>query len=157
MYQRTSTDVEMGVLDADKAFSAVLEHTRTLDEREYVYLQNAVLYTTRDGQRRLRTCNLALSVTILARDVFQFADVDAVVCQLARECESLLFVCLVSLPMMTWCSDGKVEDATDGADTGGADGPVCVDAVGIPPKLCGRDERDTGERARERSTSRACY
>ena len=87
LHERSPTDIEVGVCDADKAFSACIEHTRSLDEREYVFLQCAVLHTTRHGQRRVRTCNLALQVTSLAKNVFRFADMDAVVCHLARECE----------------------------------------------------------------------
>ncbi|KAG6330739.1 hypothetical protein ID866_8350 [Astraeus odoratus] len=33
-HERFPTDVELGVIDADKAITAVFEHTRTLDERE---------------------------------------------------------------------------------------------------------------------------
>ncbi|KAL4067050.1 hypothetical protein V8B97DRAFT_2025337 [Scleroderma yunnanense] len=85
LHERSPTDVEVGICDADKAFSASIEHTRSLDDQQYAYLQCAVLYTTRSGQRRVRTCNLALQVTPLAGNVYRFADMDAVVCHLARE------------------------------------------------------------------------
>lgn len=88
--ERSATDLALGVLDSDKAVSAVIEHSRTLDERQYAYLQCAILYTSIDGQRRVRTCNLALQVVSLAGNVFRFADLDAVVCHFARDCESLL-------------------------------------------------------------------
>ncbi|KAI6019871.1 hypothetical protein F5J12DRAFT_968057 [Pisolithus orientalis] len=84
-HERSLTDLEVGVWDADKAFSASFEHTRTLDERQYAYLQCALLYTTTDGKRRVRTCNLALQVVSLAGSVFQYADMDATVCHLARQ------------------------------------------------------------------------
>lgn len=84
-HERSLTDLEAGVWDADKAFSASIEHTRTLDERQYAYLQCALLYTTTDGQRRVRTSNLALQVVSLAGSVFRYADMDATVCHLARQ------------------------------------------------------------------------
>ncbi|KAF9225736.1 beta-sandwich domain of Sec23/24 [Gyrodon lividus] len=82
--ERSLTDLGFGVFDADKAVSAVIEHSRTLDERQSAYLQCAILYTTVDGQRRVRTCNLALPVASLAGNVFRYADMDAVVCHLTR-------------------------------------------------------------------------
>lgn len=86
-YQRSTTDLEFGTLDADKAISVTLEHSRTLDDRQYAYLQCAVLHTTASGQRRVRTCNLALQVASLAGNVFRYADMDAIVCHMAREGE----------------------------------------------------------------------
>lgn len=88
--ERSPTDLAFGVLDSDKAVSALIGHSQTLDERQYAYLQCAVLYTSIDGQRRVRTCNTALQVVSLAGNVFRYADMDAVVCHLARDCESLV-------------------------------------------------------------------
>ncbi len=92
-HQRTPTDLELGVVHADAAFSVQLEHSSgsaltrgvALDEREYAHLQCAVLYTTVDGRRRVRVLNLALQVSALAGNVFRFADTDATVCHLAKE------------------------------------------------------------------------
>ncbi|THH07856.1 hypothetical protein EW146_g9184 [Bondarzewia mesenterica] len=82
--QRTTTDLEFGTLDADKAVSVLIEHSHTLDERQYAFLQCALLYTTVAGQRRVRVCNLALQVVALAGTVFRFADMDTLVVHMLR-------------------------------------------------------------------------
>jgi protein transport protein SEC24 len=46
-----------------------------------------VLYTTVDGQRRVRVINLALQVADLASNVFRFADMDVVVAHSVRQCK----------------------------------------------------------------------
>ncbi|EMD35302.1 hypothetical protein CERSUDRAFT_124650 [Gelatoporia subvermispora B] len=84
-YQNTNTDIQFGTLDADKAVSVLFDHGRTLDEREYAFIQCATLYTTAAGQRRVRVLNLALEVAALAGNVFRFADMDAVVSHMVRE------------------------------------------------------------------------
>lgn len=95
--------------------SALIGHSQTLNERQYAYLQCAVLYTSIDGQRRVRTCNLALPVVALAGNVFRYADMDAVVCHLARDGEASVLV-----PMITCLtfrgSDGELVITTDGSD-----------------------------------------
>ena len=84
-YQRSTTDLEFGTLDADKAIAVSFELTSSLDERQYAFIQSALLYTGADGQRRVRTCNLAIQVAGLAGNVFRFADMDTVVCHMVRE------------------------------------------------------------------------
>ena len=78
-YKRSQTDLEFGVLDADKSITVAFGHTATLDERQYACFQSAVLYTTSTGQRMVRTCNMALPVVSLAMNVFRYADEDAAI------------------------------------------------------------------------------
>ncbi|KXN91832.1 hypothetical protein AN958_11651 [Leucoagaricus sp. SymC.cos] len=79
------TDLDMGILDADKAIMADFEHSSTLNPRDYAYIQCATLYTTVLGERRVRVINLALQVVQLAGNVFQYADLDTLLCRLTRE------------------------------------------------------------------------
>ena len=73
------------MLDADKAISVVLEHTKSLTEGEFAFIQVALLYTSAAGERRVRVCNLGVQVAGMAGNIYRFADMDAVVCHLIRE------------------------------------------------------------------------
>jgi protein transport protein SEC24 len=84
-FQRTAAEVEFGIITADHAISAAIEHSSKLDEREFAFLQMAALYTSVQGERRVRVCNLALQVVDLPGNVFEYADMEAVVCHLVRE------------------------------------------------------------------------
>lgn len=79
----------LGIMHSDAAFAVELSHTggrgTPLDAREYAYLQCAVLYTTKDGKRRVRVLNVAFQVAALAGNVFRFADSDATVTFLTKE------------------------------------------------------------------------
>ena len=94
-YQRSATDLEFGTLDADKAISVSLTHSRALDVQQYACLQCAVLYTSLSGQRRVRICNLALQVVALAGSVFRFADMDTAVSHLTKEGECYTIHCFM--------------------------------------------------------------
>ncbi|KAJ1930098.1 COPII coat Sec23p-Sfb3p heterodimer component, partial [Linderina macrospora] len=48
-----------------------------LDEKQDVYFQVALLYTTSDGQRRIRVHNLAIPCTTLIGNMFRHSEVDA--------------------------------------------------------------------------------
>lgn len=87
-YENAAGDMQFGTLDADKSIAALLEHSNTLSDRGYAFIQSAVLYTTITGQRRVRVCNVAVQVATLAGNVFRFADMDTVVAYTLREGES---------------------------------------------------------------------
>jgi protein transport protein SEC24 len=90
---RTSADeLTFGVLHADAAFSvslsnaySTISHSYKLDTRGQAHIQCAALYTTPQGERRVRVLNLALTVADLAGNVFRYADMDAVVSHLSKE------------------------------------------------------------------------
>ncbi|KAL1689793.1 hypothetical protein GGG16DRAFT_126158 [Schizophyllum commune] len=88
--QTSPTDLEFGVMSADTAFGAGIGFTggtltpTTLDVREFAHIQCAVLYTTAEGSRRVRVCNLALQTVELAANVFHYADMEAVLAHMAR-------------------------------------------------------------------------
>ncbi|KAL1946226.1 hypothetical protein VTO73DRAFT_15353 [Trametes versicolor] len=84
-YESAAADLEFGTMDADKTICVGLEHTRTLDDRQYAFIQAALLYTTVTGQRRVRVFNVALKVVTLAGNVFQYADMDAAVSFMVRQ------------------------------------------------------------------------
>lgn len=87
-YQRSLTDLEFGTLDDAKGFAAVLKHEARLDERQPAFVQVAVLYTSADGERRVRCLNMSFTTTSLIGNVFRFADLDAAVSVFMKDGES---------------------------------------------------------------------
>lgn len=78
--QRSLTDIEFGTMDPNRAFTATVKHEgHRLDDRQTSYIQVATLYTSANGDRRVRLLNLALPVSSMIGNVFRFADFDAVV------------------------------------------------------------------------------
>jgi len=88
-FQRNSTDLELGNIDADKAIGIRIKHDGKLDERHEAYFQCAILYTTATGERRVRCHNLAVPVTSSLTNVFQYADLDSTVAYFAKEVTTL--------------------------------------------------------------------
>lgn len=74
-----STDIELGGIDSDKAIAFAVDIDGKLTENSQVYFQCALLYTTQNGERRVRVHNLALSVTSTIGTVFKNADFDTTV------------------------------------------------------------------------------
>ncbi|KAI8074501.1 Sec23/Sec24 trunk domain-containing protein [Gongronella butleri] len=79
-----ATDLELGGTDADKSFAFELAYDDKLSADQDVYFQCALLYTTRDGHRRVRVHNLCLSVTTTVSGVFRHADLDTAMNLLAK-------------------------------------------------------------------------
>jgi protein transport protein SEC24 len=83
-------DLEIGVIDADKAIGVTFGYDGKLDSKLDAHFQSALLYTTASGQRRVRCCNVIASVSDNARECMKFIDQDAVYSVLAKEAASKL-------------------------------------------------------------------
>ncbi|KAI1773079.1 beta-sandwich domain of Sec23/24 [Hypoxylon cercidicola] len=83
-------DLEIGVIDADKAVGVTFGYDGKLDAKLDAHFQSALLYTTASGQRRVRCCNVIASVSDNARECMKFVDQDAVYTILAKEAASKL-------------------------------------------------------------------
>lgn len=71
-----ATDIELAGVNADTSIGIELKHDDKLPENSQVYFQCALLYTTAQGQRRVRVHNLSGSVGTIALPVFKQADLD---------------------------------------------------------------------------------
>ncbi|KAH9905979.1 beta-sandwich domain of Sec23/24 [Xylariomycetidae sp. FL2044] len=83
-------DLEIGVIDADKAVGVTFGYDGKLDSKLDAHFQSALLYTTASGQRRVRCCNVIASVSDSPRDCMKFVDQDAVYTIIAKEAASKL-------------------------------------------------------------------
>lgn len=88
-------DLELGVVDADKALGVTFTYDGKLDAKLDAHFQSALLYTAACGQRRVRCTNVIASVSDTGkesgvreqsiRDCMKFVDQDAVLALLAKE------------------------------------------------------------------------
>lgn len=83
-------DLEIGVIDADKAIGVTFGYDGKLDSKLDAHFQSALLYTTASGQRRVRCQNVIASVSDAARDCMKFLDEDAIYSIIAKEAASKL-------------------------------------------------------------------
>ncbi len=90
-------DLEIGVVDADKALAVTFGYDGKLDAKLDAHFQAALLYTTASGQRRVRCINVIASVSENAKDSIKFIDQDAVYTILAKEAATKLATTSASL------------------------------------------------------------
>ncbi|KAI2627841.1 beta-sandwich domain of Sec23/24 [Hypoxylon sp. NC1633] len=83
-------DLEIGVIDADKAVGVTFGYDGKLDSKLDAHFQSALLYTTASGERRVRCNNVIASVSDNPRECMKFVDQDAVYTILAKEAASKL-------------------------------------------------------------------
>lgn len=77
-------DVELASVDSDKTIAVLLQHDETISDKTKPVFQAAVLYTTHDGQRRIRVHTLQLPTTTALPSVVRSADVYTSVALMAR-------------------------------------------------------------------------
>lgn len=78
-------DLEIGSIDADKAIGVVFSYDGKLDPKLDAHFQAALLYTTAEGQRRVRCINVVAAVNEGGLETMKFIDQDAVVSIMAKE------------------------------------------------------------------------
>ncbi|KAJ5523055.1 hypothetical protein N7513_012599 [Penicillium frequentans] len=81
-------DLEIGGIDADKAIGVVFSYDGKLDPKLDAHFQAALLYTSADGQRRVRCINVVAAVNEGGMETMKFIDQDAVVAIIAKEAAS---------------------------------------------------------------------
>ncbi|KAE8352776.1 hypothetical protein BDV28DRAFT_165316 [Aspergillus coremiiformis] len=81
-------DLEIGSVDADKAIGVVFSYDGKLDPKLDAHFQAALLYTTAEGQRRVRCINVVAAVNEGGLETMKFVDQDAVVSIIAKEAAS---------------------------------------------------------------------
>ncbi|PHH62067.1 hypothetical protein CDD81_7623 [Ophiocordyceps australis] len=113
-------DLEIGVIDADKALAVSFSYDGKLDTKLDAHFQSALLYTTASGQRRVRCCNVIASVGETSRDAaareqsirssMKFVDQDAVVALLAKEASTKLATTSSNLKdIRNWLSERSID------------------------------------------------
>ncbi|GES58303.1 Sec23/Sec24 family protein [Aspergillus terreus] len=81
-------DLEIGAIDADKAIGVLFSYDGKLDVKLDAHFQAALLYTSADGQRRVRCINVVAAVNEGGLETMKFVDQDAVVSIIAKEAAS---------------------------------------------------------------------
>ncbi|PHH91154.1 hypothetical protein CDD83_1488 [Cordyceps sp. RAO-2017] len=113
-------DLEIGVMDADKALAVSFSYDGKLDSKLDAHFQSALLYTTASGQRRVRCTNVIASVSETSKEAgtreqsirscMKFVDQDAVVALLAKEASTKLATTSSNLKdVRNWLSERTID------------------------------------------------
>lgn len=78
-YNMNESDAALGGIDSNKCFGVTFKHEHSLNERSKAFIQLALLYTTADGQKRLRVHNLAVNVASNISTIFKLASLDTLI------------------------------------------------------------------------------
>ncbi|KAJ6167028.1 hypothetical protein N7470_002475 [Penicillium chermesinum] len=88
VHHTLGADLEIGGIDADKAVGVIFGYDGKLDPKLDAHFQAALLYTSADGQRRVRCINVVAAVNEGGIDTMRYIDQDAVVAVIAKEAAS---------------------------------------------------------------------
>ena len=113
-------DLELGVMDADKALGITFSYDGKLDSKLDAHFQSALLYTTAAGQRRVRCSNVIASVSETSKEAGakelgvracgKFVDQDAVVTMLAKEAATRLGTTSANLKdVRNWLTERTID------------------------------------------------
>lgn len=79
IHMNNTTDIEMAAVDCDKAVTVEFKHDDTLSEETGAHMQCALLYTTINGQRRLRIHNLSLNCSSQLSELYKSCETDSLI------------------------------------------------------------------------------
>eukprot|EP01135_Chromosphaera_perkinsii_P009393 Nk52_evm69s1737 gene=Nk52_evmTU69s1737 len=77
MFMRNATDMEIAGIDSDKTFAIRLRHDDKLDAQSNASFQCALLYTSWNGERRIRVHSYSVKTCTQLSDVFRNAEMDS--------------------------------------------------------------------------------
>ena len=83
-------DPKIPILSEDQTITVLLEYDGKLSTKLDCHFQAALLYTDTEGTRKVRVINLVLAVCERLEDVFSFADENAIVTTIVRDCLSFV-------------------------------------------------------------------
>ena len=83
-FMENSTDISMAGLDSQKSFAVCLRHESKLEEKSDSAIQVAMLYTTSEGERRIRVLNISVPNTNSLGNIFRYAEMETTMNYLAK-------------------------------------------------------------------------
>lgn len=84
-HENLEDDPVFGNIDSHSTLGLLFQYDGKLEEKYNAHFQSALLYTSSDGQRRVRVSNLVARVTDQFRNVMNFVDLDAVMGIITRD------------------------------------------------------------------------
>ncbi|KAK9524686.1 hypothetical protein VZT92_017057 [Zoarces viviparus] len=91
VHMNNTTDIEMAAVDCNNALTVEFKHDDTLSEETGALMQCALLYTTINGQRRLRVHNLSLNCSLQLSELYKSCETDSLINFFAKSaCRAML-------------------------------------------------------------------